>query len=90
LRTRLLGRSAEIANAEIDYIPGLARYFQDKALSVDVPAIMPTAAIATLSAFLHEFISPLESVRKPSLGWHDGGEHAIGTLDETSIYFVRH
>jgi len=53
---------------------------RNEALSVDVPTIMPTTAVATLSAFLHEFISPLELVRNLSLGWLDGGEHAIGNF----------
>lgn len=55
--------------------------FRDEQIFVDLPTIRPSSVVATLSTFLHNFISPLKSIKHLSLGWLDGGEHATGLFE---------
>ena len=42
------------------------------------PIICPSTAVIALSTFIRDFIPPLRSIKKLSLGWVDGGEFATG------------
>lgn len=55
--------------------------FRDQRIFFDLPTIRPSSVVATLGTFLHDFISPLKSLKHLSLGWHDGGEHATGLFE---------